>query len=252
MSIQEAILEKINNYNVNKTHFKPFKLTFKMQAPIALTHPYLNLDGILAHLLLRRLLGNEYRKLPTNLPLDFFSTLKLPLSRLEFQDLFIYKCSISFFDNEHLFLTTLYKRFDAKHLSRLKTRKKKVERNRGPLKDYVMKLPYRPCQEVHFFGLGDSTEIAGILKGLPGLGKKCAVGHGFINSFNIEELEKDKSLINGEGIAMRPIPCAFLDDSIDYEKVVLAYKFPYWAKQNIAPCCNPGEKIKINSQIKFT
>jgi len=250
MLVQE-IFNIVKEYHVDKNRFISFTVTFKMQSPIALTHPYINFDGLIAHLLLRKLLGTSYGDLPTNLPLDFYNHLQLPIARLSYGSNFIYQSSISLFDNERLYLTTLYKRFDDKHLSQLKTRKKKIDLNRGTLKSYAMKLPYRPCQQVRFHVKGDIDLIRELLDGLPGLGKKTSVGYGFINSFSITSTKENKSIIDKNGLAMRPIPCSFLDDRLQYEKAVLAFKFPYWAKTSIALCCVPGEKIRLKSTISI-
>jgi CRISPR type IV-associated protein Csf3 len=246
----EELSEKVSSYSPNESKFTPFKLTFKMMTNVCLSHPWISLDGILAHILLRKLLGDNFYYLPSSMPIDFFELLDLPLKKLTLNDLFIYHASVSVFEKEKLFLDKIYKRFEDRKMKFMDPgRSTKIDITRGRFKNYMINLPYLPIDNIIFYGHGDIEEIRSLISYLPGLGKKIAAGFGFFKSFEIIQIKEDKSLVNRVNEAMRPIPTEFLDERVNYEKVVLAYKFPYWAKGNITLCCNVEEDIKLKKSI---
>jgi CRISPR type IV-associated protein Csf3 len=242
----EGLRKCIESYTVKPQEFKPFKLTFKMMTSICLSHPWVHLDGILAHLLLRKLLKENFYTLPSKMPIDFFSLLDLPLKKLRNNGTFIYHSSVSRFNRDEIYVDKIYKRFEDTKMKWMDPgRSKKIDTTRGRFKNYMINLPYIPTSQVVFYGNGDIKEIKELIKYLPGLGKKIAAGFGFYHSFKMKEIEQDTSLVNKNNEAMRPIPSEFLDVRKNYEKVMLAYKFPYWAKSTVGLCCNVGEHIKI-------
>jgi CRISPR type IV-associated protein Csf3 len=247
----EELSDRVNSYIPNPSNFKPFKVKFEMMTPICLGHPWINFDGILAHILLRKILSDNFYYLPSSMPIDFFELLDLPLKKLECNStLFIYHSSISFFEKEKIFIDKIYKRFEDRKMKFMDPgRATKIDITRGRFKNYIINLPYLPSSEIIFYGFGDIGEIKSLLHYLPGLGKKIAAGFGFFKDFNIKEIKEDKSLVNQNNNAMRPIPCEFLDERKNYEKVSLAYKFPYWARGNVKLCCNIGEEIKLKPSV---
>jgi len=247
----EELSEMVKTYTPNQNTFRPFKLTFNMMTNICLSHPWISLDGILAHILLRKLLGDDFYYLPSSMPIDFFEMVALPLKKYALDDLFIYHGSVSLFEREKLFIDKIYKRFEDGKMKFMDSgRSTKIDITRGRFKNYMINLPYLPIDKIIFYGNGDIEEIKTLLPYLPGLGKKIAAGFGFFRSFEITQIKKDKSLVNEENRAMRPIPCEFLDERKNYEKIVLAYKFPYWAKGNITLCCNINEKITFKPSVE--
>lgn len=245
MSALKELKETLAQYKPHKEAFSPFKLTFRMMTPICLTHPWVHLDGILAHILLRKLLKEQFYSLPSSMPIDFFELFELPLKTLRQGDLFIYHSSVSLFDGERFYIDKIYKRFEDRKMRFMDPgRSTKIDVSRGRFKNYMISLPYLPSSEITFFGHGDIEEIRNLIPFLPGLGKKIAAGFGFFHSFSIDQISKDKSLVNEKGEAMRPIPCEFLEGK-GYERLLLACKFPYWAKHNVALCCNVKEKIEL-------
>jgi CRISPR type IV-associated protein Csf3 len=242
----EQLEQKLRKYSPDTSIFKPFKLTFFMKTNICLAHPWMHFDGLLAHVLLRKLLGDNFYTLPSNMPIDFFELLELPLKKLYRDDLFIYHSSVSQIKSDKIFTDKIYKRFeDAKMKYMDPGRSTRIDTTRGRFKNYMIRLSYIPTPTVIFYGYGDIGEIETLVENVPGLGKKIAAGFGSFHSFEIEEIEHDKSLVNEDDKAMRPVPCEFLDDRKTYEKVQLTYKFPYWAKKNVALCCNVGTEIKL-------
>ena len=50
-------MSKGNARPAERYGWEPFVVTCRLAAPVALSHPWLHLDGILAHLIRRRVLG---------------------------------------------------------------------------------------------------------------------------------------------------------------------------------------------------
>lgn len=61
-----------------------------------------------------------------------------------------------------------------------------------------------------------------------------------IRSVSIEETDEDYSLIK-DSVAMRPLPCKWGNESS--EKMMLAYRSPYWDKRNVVKCVPPGAEV---------
>lgn len=61
---------------------------------------------------------------------------------------------------------------------------------------------------------------------------------------NIEKfmliVDEDYSLIK-DSVAMRPLPCKWGNESS--EKMMLAYRSPYWDKRNVVKCVPPGAEV---------
>jgi len=239
----------IGKYNPDKVKYRPFKIKLSLMSPVVMAHPWFHLDGIIAHLLLRKILGSLFYTLPTNTPIDFYSILELPLKKFIHETFSFYHASISFFKQENLSTTTIYKRFHERDLSYLNTRRKKISTRSGSLKDHAIKLPQVSTNLVFFYGNGDIVEIKKLLEGLPGLGKKVAIGFGFIKSFIIKEIYQDYSILKNN-ITMRPLPVNLARASDKIKKMILGFRFPYWARQNITLCVPPGEKIRIKDGLR--
>lgn len=237
----DDFLRKLERYNPREKRYEPLKIVARLRTPVLLSHPWLHLDGLIAHLVLRKLLGAQYMFLPTNLPLDIFSRIHLPLKLTTYKDKSIYHASISFFDINIKFTTTIYKRFEQANLHRLNSRKKKIHKGSGKLREYRMKVAYVPAREISFFANGDLIEIEDLLKCLPGFGKKTSIGFGFFKSISVTSIRQDRSIIHARE-AMRPIPLEWVKSNKIKEKALLGYKFPYWAKQNVCLCIPPGEE----------
>jgi hypothetical protein len=209
-----------------------------MQTPIMLGHPWLALDGILAHLVNRELRGEDYYVLPSKEPISptrWYSGALLPLA----QTRDVFHGSVAWLDCSEASVATIYKRFAEQQCHIIATDRRAIDIARGHFKAYAMRLPYVPARTATFFARGNLHETLRLLGYLPGLGKKVAYGYGMIKSVSVDETPEDWSLVK-DGVAMRPLP-EFLADSS--EKMMLAYKMPYWDKRNVAPCVPPGSNI---------
>ncbi len=237
-------------------NFLPLKIEFRLQSPLALAHPWLHLEGIVAHLWYRMNYPN-YRALPSKRVQKVQGHLSLPLKRFYCCNQFIYHASVSLFDTDRpedalraldrLQVGKIYKRFYEKRLDYNRVRVKKISRGSGYFKDFAMSLPYLLVQRVVFYANGDPDILEVLLDALPGLGKKTAIGYGFIKDFKIKELDEDHSLMM-DGYAMRPIPYFMLKKH--EELVMLAYKAPFWAKENVTLCAPPFTKVELKEGIE--
>jgi CRISPR type IV-associated protein Csf3 len=155
----------------------------------------------------------------------------------------IFRASVAWFDvpAEKAGIATIYKRFHEADCHEIDTTVKKVQVGRGHFRAYMMRLPYLPARSATFYVNGDIQEILRLISYLPGLGKKVAYGYGMIRSVSVEETPEDYSLVK-DGVAMRPLPCSLGFDSD--ERMMLAFKAPYWDKRNVAPCVPPGAVLK--------
>jgi CRISPR type IV-associated protein Csf3 len=223
--------------------FTPLKITFRMRTPVCLTYPFIHFDAILAHLIQRKNDTIGYRSLPSKKVVTRYGDLTMPLMSQGNGKEYIFNASISFFDIKDAYSTTIYKRFCERYLNLRRIKKKRIDRARGHFKDYMINLVYIPARKVTFYAMGNAEEIDELLKGLPGLGKKIAIGYGFIKSYEIEEIDHNYSILK-DGRAMRAIPVSFLKSTSDVAQ--LAYKSPYWASENTAMCAPPGAYVKLD------
>ncbi len=216
----------------------PLKISFEMTTPLLLAHPFIHLDGLILHLLYRDLLGDDYYCLPSKEPLDFSQYVRAPIA----QTVDVYHASVSFFDTDQKFATTIYKRFCTEYLDLLKSKMKKVRRGSGHFRDYMMRMIYIPARSIYFYTCANRAELERLLGHVTDLGKKAAYGFGKVRTLKIEEIEEDYGIVK-EGVAMRPIPVTMLRDA--EIKMMLAYKPPYWNKRNVALCAYPTTGIKM-------
>ena len=228
--------------------FQPFQITFHLQAPVVLGSPWLMFDGIISHLIFRERLSQDYYTLPSKEPVTIHDQqLIKPIKRsrtygaADNGDLI--HASVAQFDipASQAGTVTVYKRFDEAHCHEIATEQRKINVGAGHYRAYMMRLPYLPARSATFYCNGDLAEVLRLIGYLPGLGKKTAYGYGMIRSVSVEETPEDYSLVK-DGVAMRPLPCSFGYESD--EKMYLAWKAPYWSKQNVTVCVPPGAKLK--------
>jgi len=204
-----------------------------------LGHPWLALDGILAHLINREQRGQDYYTLPSKEPLShtrFYSGPVMPLA----QTRDVFHASVAWLDYSEASTATVYKRFSEQQCHMIQTERKTIDVSRGHFKAYAMRIPYVPARTAAFYARGNLGETLRLLGFLPGLGKKVAYGYGMIKSVCVEETPEDYGLVK-DGVAMRPLPLDLGFESS--EQMMLAYKPPYWDKRNVSPCAPPGAEV---------
>jgi CRISPR type IV-associated protein Csf3 len=238
----EAILDKLRGFHPDPSSFQPFKAVFHMQSPISLAHPWINGDALLAAQLMRKILGNDFYTLPTKRPLKVDTALQLPLKK----SYGVYHASVSIFDTDKTFLTTIYKRFNSEDVDKfVKTRKGKIPKGAGFFKDCMVRTPYAPANKVTFYFNGDVALCRELLEAVPNLGKDRSRGYGVVNSVEVTAGGPDKSLFES-GVFMRPIPAMNIKHiGIPEKSMLLAYKIPYWLRSNAVMCAVPGCKFAM-------
>jgi len=218
------------------------KVVFKLETPVCLTYPFLFFDGILAHLANRRD-NPDYRFLPSKKVVKEVAEIPIPVEKVERDGEWVYKASVAEFDFKEPSTAIIYKKFCERYLDYKQLKVKKIDRGRGFFKDFSIKLMYFPAKTATFYVRGIKEEIKALLEGLPGLGKKTAIGYGFIRCFKVQKVKNDYSIVK-DGKAMRPIP---IDLVASAERIVqLAYKPPYWAKENVKPCACPFFGVELD------
>lgn len=213
--------------------------TIELESPVAIGHPWINSDGLIAHLTALDEYGREYLHLvtesqirgPTDLDLD------VPLA----ETAGVRHASISFFDCEDGYETTIYKRYREDRAHEVNSRRTKIPMNSGEYKSHVVDLAYYPASTCRFFLRGDRARLEHLFeRHLTGLGKKTAMGFGAIRTWELNTLSDDVSLVN-EGVAMRPIPTDRLTDWDDEQYI--SWLPPYWADENHTQCAPPGANV---------
>lgn len=236
--------DKIRRKQVKYGKNRPFRAIFGLSAPVQLNHPWILFDGLVAHINLMRALGDDYYLLPAKYSLGrAFKGGKLgvglPLAQT---DNSLWHASASVFEPQALYLETIYKRFEDKYFTGVKTGKKAIYSGQGYFRAHALQLPYLAAETVTFYGRGDLTAIREICALVPGIGAKTAIGFGAVREFEVVETEADYSLVK-DGRAMRPLPVRLLRRWSD--QALLAWRPPYWSADSVELCAPPGAEVDI-------
>jgi hypothetical protein len=209
----------------------PLKVTFLLRTPVALGFPWIFLDSLLAHVMLREELGERYYSLPTKIPIDRVP--ELPLKR--WGD--VYVASVSMFEPEaELAVYQFYKRGD------FPFPRGKIRPGSGFFKFFRINAPYVPAHRVVFYATGELGEVKRLVSKIAALGKERNVGFGAVRGVEVEEAEEEWGLVR-DGLAMRPIPVRLLKRYED--AAYLAYRPPYWAKESVDLCAVPFTHVEL-------
>lgn len=221
--------------------YRPFKLVFRMAAPICLTYPWIYFDGLVSHVLFREGMGEDFFLLPHDLPfsrlLRGVKTPPQPIKRWRG----IPCCSASIFACDDLYLEHIHKRFEDRWPASSK-KKGKIYLASGHFRNYRVQQIYVPTPTVTFYLSADRAGIESVLEQVTALGDDTRIGWGAVAGWDLTETERDWSIV-ADGIAMRPIPvteCRSQDDS-----ELMAWRSPYWASENVVRCAPPGAKVKL-------
>jgi len=216
----------------------PLRITFRLLTPVCIGAPYVYLDGLLAHLAYRRLLGPDYYLLPTK-KVQSGPTGMLREVLASYRDVLCCSASIFLPEGLHYQTLTYFKRFEARHVKGL--RKQKVDLGHGLLRAWALKAVYLPANEAVFYVLGNPDRIRDLLGDVVALGNDARVGWGWLSGPpEVVEIDEDRSLV-WQGRAMRPIPIRYLRSWSD--AVMMSYKPPYWAPENVDLCAPPGAEV---------
>lgn len=242
----DELINTQDDFRKNEYEFIPLEIRIKLGSPVMLSYPWINLDGLISHLLAQRILKEVYYQLPSGKVINSMSMLPIPIKKFKFNDDFLFYSSVSRFSNPIFSKDTIYKKIAPKDLEYLKSRKQKFDNVRGDFKQHAITFIQNNSPECVFYCNGDKKKIENLLLTLDCLGKKRSLGKGRVLSIKINVIEQDFSLVHPEFRVNRPIPLEFLkplglerlqDDSAIS---ILAYKIPYWNKNNHKLCIAPG------------
>ena len=242
--------------------FEVLKIRFKLVTPVLLGHPWIFFDSLVAHTLLRSALGDEFYNLPSKYPLlELTESLDMPIRKVFYDgSKYFFDCSVSIIDGQfypykHMFVTHIRKRIYEKEIHNVKTRKTKVEVAKGPFRLFDIKYIYVPCKEVAFYANAVESEIVEVLKSINALGKKRAVGFGFVKGFDYEKTDLRIAYVLPDSTAARPVPAKLVDTDETAKRfghtdlVAQSIRPPYWdtRQRNIELCTVPGKRYVFSS-----
>ena len=229
-------------------------LRFHLKAPIMVTHPWLNFDGLVAHMLLRLTMGQDYYSLPSNDPLGKrVRALPLPVRQSYFShsSVVLFKNSAEELINveESANIEYVHKRFHEPGAHLIGGKKSKINLGSGIYKNYSIRIPYVPARYADVYVEAKPQALLLLMQHVSGLGKKTAYGLGEIAKLEVLPNPHKATAWNPKTKeALRPIPTRFC---VDYEDFAyLAWKPPYWDRRNIDACVPVGAKCELTDQIK--
>lgn len=248
MTEAEILTEIVEKKKKNFTgDWSNFKITFHLSSPITLTHPFINLDSIIQHMLMMESLGRYFFVSDKKLNLSEFLTKgKPPFGAIVSKKYGIVLNTVSsaVVDDEVEYRTeTIYKRFEDRFFGQ-----GQVRVGSGIFKSYAMKHIYIPAPRISFYVTGIKDAIVEILeRNLFGIGDNVRIGYGWIRKMEVEDTDDCYSVVK-DGLAMRPIP---VEMAIEYEEAVpMPYRPPYWDKKNVRLCVPPFSKVKLKKPYR--
>ena len=248
--VQITVLSREDYPNFTDEDFLPLEILLKIQTPVVLGFPFIHFDGLIAHLLARLILGQNYYTLPSKDPMPIIANLPMPIASLSFRNKQLFRASASQFNlspQKFAQLTTIYKRFEETQVHTIQTKKKKVRTNAGIYKNYAFQIPYLPATECRFYCLGHKEAREKLLEHLPGLGKKVLYGYGALGTIIVKRIKEDYSFVKND-LATRSLPVDLLEKTNDI--VNLTWCPPYWDKSNITRCAPPGAEVTVKQTYR--
>jgi hypothetical protein len=219
---------------------RPFRVEVRLAAPVSLNHPWLHLDGILAHLAVNRVAGRAQYSRPTK-AVQSYSARDLGPYAHALTRTPVAQGSISYFGpEEKLCSLQFFKRFEERGFPA----RRKIAMGFGHYRAWMLRVVYVPAEWAVFYGRGDVGLVRDLLDDLTHLGNKTRAGWGRVASVSVEEIEENRSLV-WEGRAMRPLPVRILRRWSD--ALPMAAQAPYWDPSNVEMCAPPGAEVELMS-----
>lgn len=226
------------------TPHEPLQITVWLRAPVSLNHPWIHFDGIVAHLIYRRVLGSRYYELPTKRVQHLDDRAKGPYVDLLRRQGELFHASVSQFGPQPRYGTIQYfKRFEGRFAP---GRLRRIERGHGPLRDWMLRTVYVSAQWCRFYCCARRGLLEDLLTDLWGLGNDTRIGWGRVHHIEVEPIPQCRCLVV-DGIAMRPIPVRLLASYDD--AVALAWRPPYWARESVELCAPPGARVELAREL---
>lgn len=90
-----------------------------------------------------------------------------------------------------------------------------------------------------FYAMGNKEKIEDLLSVMLAVGKKYAMGYGFVSEWRVEEIENDYSIEHPEYGLMRPIEVEVAEKKYDAPILQYGIRPPYWKAKNTRLCYVP-------------
>lgn len=92
---------------------------------------------------------------------------------------------------------------------------------------------------ISFYAIGHKNEVQELLDLMIGVGKKTAIGFGFVSKWEVEEIENDYTTEHPKYGLMRPIEVEEATHKYFYPVMMYGVKPPYWKAKNARLCYVP-------------
>lgn len=216
-----------------------YKIIFHLdptQAPSFVHTPLF--DGILYGLFVREKLGDSFIQKTHYTEEELYPSTDLPINRYENG---IFKASQGFYESEGETVTNLNQHWHGlnEELADFGKNNRGVHKGKGTYKsNRTPTLRIHTSKMIFYVDTDDIEQIKYLLENnLKGIGKKNSLGWGTIESWEIEESDKDfdKELL-------RPLPISFLPTLTTECKIARSFmrvQPPYFLKQNFEVCRRP-------------
>lgn len=239
MTLEVTVRDALTAYEVGRERV-PVDVTLSLRSPLCLNHPWVHGDGLLAYLVLRDALGDEFWRLPGRAPLS----VRIPLPLAETDG--VWHASVGVLPDFLPTSTTIYKRFGGADVSR-PGRARYVPTSSGYFRNWMIRLPIFPACDVTFSFCGDPAHIQALFGHVRALGKKISIGLGAVGSVAVSVGGEDRSFVCPEsGAAARPLPIRCLERYED--AVVLGWCPPYWDRRLWERCAPPGTHVVLKGE----
>jgi hypothetical protein len=220
--------------------FKNLKITAMMSSPICAIEP-ICLDAIILAAKTMEEIGDDYYSGKNICAIkEKIDSFLLYIFDKKFD---VYCTSYGLGENRE-FIGSWSKRWDTKNDGIVKLEKKskhRVDTGCGYFKNYHMPMILKSYKNIVFNARGDKEELKRLLNNnIHSIGKKRSQGYGRISKWDIEEIDKDNSIVN-DGILMRHMPFENKHEIGDIKYYVSEKPLipPYWRNDNIVKCICP-------------
>jgi len=231
----------------------PYELVMRLRTPVALEHPWIHGDSLLAYLAFQRIMSRRmyYQPMFEKATVSRQLHAQFAENGLDPKTAIAYVagvpcCSIGLFEPEDAPWGTVnyYKRTELDAFPR----RGKISLGSGRFRNWMLRTVYVPAEVCRFYLLGDPEVARDLVAELVSIGSDTRMGWGWVAGVEINELgiEEDASLVH-EGRAMRPIPVSRLVRWSD--EVAVTWHAPYWDRSQVEVCAPPGAEVELRHEV---
>lgn len=200
-----------------------------------ISDPYLPLDGILYHHLVRRKFGEKIISKAGESNIRDGAGLVLPLKKAgdPKDGTWFYNCSFAQWAEDAVEDNSFkVKQLDFMRFQNYIKNDKKVETGRGKFKPYHIKMYYRHASFLEWYCIGNPHDIRDLLQFCTHIGKNPGDGWGEISRWEVTDWQEDWSIRGPQNKLMRAVP--WRDSTFLY-----GLRPSYWNPRHIFPVKMP-------------